>query len=47
MYAKLYPEDFGDETAVTDMAEMEQIVPQTEADVDRLMADLAELGLPL
>jgi len=27
------------------MGGMDQIVPQTEADVDRIMADLAAMGL--
>lgn len=44
MYSKLYPEDF-DTAEATDMSEMEQIVPQSQADVDNIMADLAAMGI--
>lgn len=46
LYKALYPEDLQEaSTEATDMGEMEQIVPQTEADVDRIMADLAAMGI--
>lgn len=45
LYKALYPEDLEESSEATDMSDMEQIVPQTEADVERMMADLAALGI--
>ena len=44
MYQSLYPEDVEGGDA-TDMSEKEQVVPKTEEDVNRLMADLAAMGI--